>query len=124
MPHGKHRPGYVVVSALIKETLRNNIDELTETQSHKNRSETIQEALKVYSQLHQKDFKDILKKNRGIFLAILMMPVAGMVVAIPLIIWKAPGTVMVALPIIFLLIAQYILLVLWISRKMNQIIAS
>jgi hypothetical protein len=70
------------------------------------------------------DFKDVLKKNRGVLLVILMMPVAGMVVAIPLIIWRAPGTVMVALPIIFLLIAQYMFLVIWISRKMNQIIAS
>lgn len=70
------------------------------------------------------DFKDVLKKNRRILLAILMLPVAGMIVAIPLITWKAPRTMMIALPIILLLIAQYMLLVIWISRKMNQIIAS
>lgn len=42
-----------------------------------------------------------------------------MVIAIPLIIWKAPGAVMVALPIILLLMAQYLLLVYWISKKMD-----
>ncbi len=55
---------------------------------------------------------------------VLMMPVFGMVIAIPLIIWKAPGAVMVAIPIILLMIAQYVLLVAWIAKKMNQIIAS
>ncbi len=46
-------------------------------------------------------YKDYMKKNRNAFLAILMIPVLGMVVAIPLIIWKAPSTMMVALGVIF-----------------------
>jgi len=70
------------------------------------------------------NFKKILKQNRGVLLFVLMMPVFGMVIAIPLIIWKAPGAVMVAIPIILLMIAQYVLLVAWIAKKMNQIIAS
>jgi len=69
------------------------------------------------------DFKDSLRRNRRILLAILMMPVIGMVIAIPLIIWRTPESVMVAIPIIVLLIIQYSLLVLWISRKMNQMMA-
>ena len=69
------------------------------------------------------DFKDSLRQNRRILLAILMMPVIGMVIAIPLIIWRTPESVMVAIPIIVLLIIQYSLLVLWISRKMNQMMA-
>jgi len=65
--------------------------------------------------------KDSITKNRTILLAILMMPVIGMAVSIPLIIWKKPGSIMVAIPIIGFLIIQYSLLVLWISRKMKKL---
>jgi hypothetical protein len=70
------------------------------------------------------NFKDRLQQNKGILLAILMIPVFGMIIAIPIIIWKAPGTLMVAVPIILILIAQYLLLVYWISKKMDQLTSS
>ena len=70
------------------------------------------------------NFRESLKQNRGILLAILMMPVFGMVIAIPLIIWKAPGAVIVAVPIILLIIAQDLLLVYWISKKIGQVTSS
>jgi membrane associated rhomboid family serine protease len=69
-------------------------------------------------------YKDYMKKNRNAFLAILMIPVLGMVVAIPLIIWKAPSTMMVALGVIFVLIVQYSLLVRWISKRIDQMTES
>ncbi len=69
-------------------------------------------------------YKDYMKKNRNAFLAILMIPVLGMVVAIPLIIWKAPKTMMVALGVIFVLIVQYSLLVRWISKRIDQMTES
>lgn len=69
-------------------------------------------------------FADVIKKNRWALLAILMLPVIGMVVAIPLILWRTPESAGVAIPIILFLIIQYTLLVVWISRKMNQITAS
>ena len=70
------------------------------------------------------NFKDVIRKNRRTLLAILMLPVIGMAIAIPLIIWRVPGVVRVAIPIILALMAQYALLVYWISKKMNQITAS
>jgi hypothetical protein len=70
------------------------------------------------------NFADVIRKNRWTLLAILMLPVVGMVIAIPLILWRTPGVARVAIPIILLLIAQYTLLVMWISKKMNQIVAS
>jgi len=69
------------------------------------------------------DFKDSLRQNRRILLAILMMPVIGMVIAIPLIFWRTPKSVTVVIPIIVFLIIQYSLLVFWISKKMNQLTA-
>jgi hypothetical protein len=67
------------------------------------------------------NFAEVMKKNRWILLAVLMLPVVGMVIAIPLILWRVPGVAGVAIPIILLLIVQYTLLVIWISRKMSQI---
>jgi len=44
------------------------------------------------------NFKDVIRKNRRALLAILMLPVVGMAIAIPLIIWRVPGVVRVAIP--------------------------
>jgi hypothetical protein len=70
------------------------------------------------------NYKESLKQNRVILLAILMLPVVGMAIAIPLIIWRVPGSVMVAIPIIIFLMAQYIILVIWISKKIDQLTTS
>jgi membrane glycosyltransferase len=67
-------------------------------------------------------FKDSVKKNRSALLAILMLPVFGMAISIPLIIWKAPKNMGVALGIIVVLMAQYTLLVWWISKRIDQLI--
>ena len=69
-------------------------------------------------------YKDFMKKNRNALLAILMIPVLGMVIAIPLIIWKAPKTMMVVLGVIVILIIQYALLVRWISKRIDQLTES
>jgi len=70
------------------------------------------------------NFADVIRKNRLTLLAVLMLPVIGMAIAIPLILWRVPGAARVAIPIILVLIVQYTLLVVWISRKMKQITAS
>jgi hypothetical protein len=67
------------------------------------------------------DFNASLKKNRNIFLAILMMPVAGMVVAIPLIVWRAPSNMSTVLAVIVVMMVQYILLVRWIVKRMDKL---
>lgn len=69
-------------------------------------------------------FKESLRQNRVILLAILMMPVFGMLIAIPLIIYKALGAMMVAIPIILFLMIQYLLLVYWIHKKINELTSS
>jgi hypothetical protein len=67
------------------------------------------------------DFYTSLKKNRIIFVAILMMPVAGMMVSIPLIVWRAPNNMNILLAVIFIIMVQYILLVNWIVKRMNKL---
>ncbi len=67
------------------------------------------------------DFNASLKKNRNLFLAILMMPVAGMMVAIPIIVWKAPRNMNIVLTLIVVMMVQYLLLVNWIIKKMDKL---
>ena len=70
------------------------------------------------------NFADVIRKNRLTLLAVLMLPVIGMAIAIPLILWRVPGAARVAIPIILVLMVQYTLLVVWISRKMSQVTKS
>jgi len=67
------------------------------------------------------DFNASLKKNRNIFLAILMMPVAGMMVSIPLIVRRAPSNMNTVLALIVVMMVQYILLVNWIVKRMDKL---
>ena len=67
------------------------------------------------------DYFTILKKNRIIFVAILMMPVAGMMVSIPLIVWRAPNNMNILLAVIVVIMVQYILLVNWIVKRMDKL---
>ena len=70
------------------------------------------------------NFADVIRKNRLTLLAVLMLPVIGMAIAIPLILWRVPGAARIAIPIILVLMVQYTLLVVWISRKMSQVTES
>jgi phosphotransferase system glucose/maltose/N-acetylglucosamine-specific IIC component len=50
---------------------------------------------------------DILKANRTFIYALLMMPIAGMFIAVGLIIYKKPNNMIVALGVIAFLMVQY-----------------
>ena len=70
------------------------------------------------------DYRDWLKRNRTMFLAVLMQPVVGMIIAIALIIWIAPVKMTLYIGIIAVIMLQYLLLVRWISGKMDKLISS
>ena len=67
------------------------------------------------------DFTASLKKNRTIILAILMLPVIGMAISIPLIVWRAPSNMNLVLALIVVMMVQYILLVNWIVKRMDKL---
>jgi flagellar biosynthesis protein FliQ len=50
------------------------------------------------------------------------MPVVGMVVARLLIVWRYPDMKMIAIPIIVVIMAQYLLLVKWINDRINAML--
>jgi len=70
------------------------------------------------------DFKEVLKRNRRTILAVLLLPVVGMVIAIPLIALRAPENFALATGLIVLMIFQYVVLALYVSRRMDRLIAS
>jgi len=67
------------------------------------------------------DFTASLKKNRTIILVILMLPVIGMTISIPLIVWRAPSNMVTVLVVIVVMMVQYILLILWIVKRMDKL---
>ncbi len=62
---------------------------------------------------------EILKQKRNLLLAILMLPVVGMAISILLIVSRFPNMIGTAIPIIFIIMLQYVLLVLWIKNKID-----
>lgn len=62
---------------------------------------------------------EILKQKRNLLLAILMLPVVGMAISILLIVLRFPNMIGTAIPIIFIIMLQYVLLVLWIKNKID-----
>lgn len=72
----------------------------------------------------QSDFKEVLRKNKKIFLAILMLPVVGMVVSIFLIFLRAPQKLAIASVVIILLICQYLVLFIYVSRRIDRLTSS
>ncbi len=62
-----------------------------------------------------------IKQKRNLLLAVLMLPVVGMGISIVLIYWRFPHLTWTAIPIISILMLQYLLLVRWIKRKIDRL---
>ena len=62
---------------------------------------------------------DTIKQKRNTVLAVLMLPVVGMVISILLIFWRFPHMIWPAIPIIIVIMIQYVLLIGWIKRKID-----
>lgn len=72
----------------------------------------------------QPTFKEVLRKNRRTFLAILTLPVIGMVVSIFLIFIRAPDKLALTRGVVILLICQYLILMFYVSRRIDRLISS
>lgn len=62
---------------------------------------------------------EMIKQKRNLLLAVLMLPVVGMAISILLIFWRFPHMIGTAIPIIFIIMIQYVLLVGWIKKKID-----
>jgi len=65
------------------------------------------------------DHVEMIKQKRNMVLAILMLPVVGMAISILLIYWRFPHMTWTAIPIIIVVMIQYVLLVGWIKKKID-----
>jgi len=72
----------------------------------------------------QPTFRDVLRKNRRALLAVLMLPVFGMIIAIFLIVIRVPEKLFLSGGVIILLICQYLVLVVYVSRRIDRLISS
>lgn len=86
-------------------------------------SQQLHDTVRASSELTEDtSFKEMYRRNRWVLLGVLMMPVAGMVVAILLIVWRYPDMKMIAIPIIVVIMVQYLLLVKWINDRINAML--
>lgn len=72
----------------------------------------------------QPTFKDVLRKNRRALLAVLMLPVFGMIIAILLIVIRVPEKLFLSGGVIILLMCQYLILVVYVSQRIDRLISS
>jgi len=72
----------------------------------------------------ERSFRDVLRENRRTFLAILLFPVIGMVIAIPLIYLRAPHNFSTPVILIIAMILQYLIVVFIIKSRMDRIASS
>jgi hypothetical protein len=72
----------------------------------------------------ERTLKEVLREKRWIFLAILLLPVVGMVVAVPLIMVRVPQNFALSLALIAFAIGQYIIVVFFIMRRIDSLTAS
>jgi len=64
---------------------------------------------------------EILEANRRFIYALLMMPIAGMIIAVGLIIYKKPNNMLVALGVIGFLMVQYGFTIYFFIQRLNKI---
>ncbi|MBS7653068.1 MAG: hypothetical protein QXD04_06245 [Candidatus Bathyarchaeia archaeon] len=69
-------------------------------------------------------FKEALRRNRQAFLVVLLLPVFGMTLSIPLIIVRSPRNLAVSLSLISILLVQYLVLFLYIKRRIDSFLSS
>jgi hypothetical protein len=66
-------------------------------------------------------FYEGYKKNRNLFIFVLMTPVIGMAVAIPIIIWQAPKNMPIVIAVIFFLIVQYTVTIFFMIKRIERL---
>ena len=65
---------------------------------------------------------EILYKNRTFVLAMLGVPVIGMIIAFIIILYKAPDNMLLALAVIFFLCVQYVLMMFFWMKKVETLV--
>lgn len=69
-------------------------------------------------------FKEALRRNRQVFLAVLLLPAIGMAISIPIIILRPPRNLFVSLSLISILLVQYLVLFFYIKRRIDRFLSS
>jgi phosphotransferase system glucose/maltose/N-acetylglucosamine-specific IIC component len=66
-------------------------------------------------------FYEGFKKHRKVFIAVLMMPVIGMIAVIPIVIWRAPKNMVLVVALTFFLIVQYTVTIFFMIKRIDRL---
>lgn len=74
--------------------------------------------------VEQNSLKETFRRNRRLFLALLMLPVVGMVAALLLVMVRAPHNLGLMIVLISAVILQYVITVYIIMLRFNRLLGS
>jgi uncharacterized membrane protein len=74
------------------------------------------------SETKKPNLAEIIKANRKLILAIVGMPIIGMVIALGLILYKRPDNLLILVAVIFFLIVQYGVLIIYFNKRLEKLI--
>lgn len=64
---------------------------------------------------------EILNANRWFIIALLSLPIVGMIIAAALVLYKRPGNMVIVLGVIFFLVVQYGIMVYFLIKRLDSI---
>jgi hypothetical protein len=65
---------------------------------------------------------EIIRANRKYIIALLAVPILGMIIASGLILYKRPDNMRIVLAVIFFLVIQYAILIVFFNNRLNKIV--
>jgi heme/copper-type cytochrome/quinol oxidase subunit 4 len=74
------------------------------------------------SEKEKPNLVEIIKANRKLILALFGMPIIGMVIALALVLYKRPDNLMILVAVIFFLIIQYGVLMIYFNNRIEKLL--
>ncbi|MBQ04804.1 hypothetical protein CL673_08915 [Candidatus Bathyarchaeota archaeon] len=69
----------------------------------------------------QSSFYETYKKNKIVFLSVLLLPMAGMIAVIPIVLLRAPKNKLLVVALTFFLIIQYAVTIFFLIKKIEHL---
>ena len=66
-------------------------------------------------------FYEAYRKNRTLFLSVVLLPLVGMIVVIPIVLWRAPKNQLIVVAFTFFLIVQYAVTIFFLIKRIERL---
>jgi uncharacterized membrane protein YGL010W len=66
-------------------------------------------------------FYEAYRKNRALFLSVVLLPFMGMIAVIPIVLWRAPKNQLIVVAFTFFLIVQYAVTIFFLIKRIERL---